>query len=157
MNHSRTQLEDQLNLAVQRNGNQTVLFTNAISQQIGLSATEFECFSLLLDEGPFTAGQLADKCGLSTGGITGLVNRLVRAGFVTRSEDPTDRRRVIITAVHDQVIYQKLTALYAPISHAFTDMIQQYSDNELGVITNFLNRSNAMAADVLADMKQITE
>ncbi len=151
-NIARLKLEKQLNIAVQRNGNQTVLFTNAISQRVGLSATEFECFSLLLEEGPLTAGQLADNCGLTTGGATGLINRLEKAGFVRRSRDSADRRRVIVTAVHNKKIHRKLLALYAPVSQAFDELTKNYSNHELQILIDFLDRGHAMIAHLLADM-----
>ena len=38
--------------------------------------------------GPLTAGQLAELTGLTTGAITGVIDRLEKAGFVRR-ERPT--------------------------------------------------------------------
>ncbi len=138
---------------MQRQGNLTVLFTNAISQQVGLSATEFECFSLLYEGGPLLAGQLADKCGLSTGGVTGLINRLEKAGFVKREHDPTDGRRVIVTALSNEATHQKVIALYRPISLAFNDLVKDYSEEDLRIITGFLDRGNAVIAQMLDEMQ----
>jgi len=150
----RRELEQRLNLAVQRNGNRTVLFTNAIAQHIGLSATEFECVSLLSDEGPLTAGQLGAACGLSSGGVTGLVNRLVKAGFVTRERDPKDRRRVIISAKHNEEARRIIIGLYRPVAEAFDQLLVHFSDAQLRAILEFHDRTDAMAAAILDDMRR---
>jgi DNA-binding MarR family transcriptional regulator len=153
----RQELEMRLNLAVQRQGNRTVLFTHGIAQRIGLSATEFECYSLLLEQGPMTAGQLGAACGLSSGGVTGLINRLLRQGFVTRERDPKDRRRVIITGVQNQVVHQKLLALYAPVGQGFDEMMTHYSDAQLKTLLDFMQRADDMIVGVLGQMRGIDE
>ena len=140
----RSELEQALNTAVQRNGNRTVLFTHGITQNLGLSVTEFECYSLLLDEGPMTAGQLGQVSGLSSGGVTGLVNRLLRTGFVTRERDPKDGRRVIITAIASQQTQAQLMRLYAPMAAAFDEVMADYTDSQLELLIGFLDRCNAM-------------
>jgi len=43
-------------------------------------------------------GQLAEQLGLTTGAVTKLLDRLQQAGYVTRSADPADRRRIIVAA-----------------------------------------------------------
>jgi DNA-binding MarR family transcriptional regulator len=157
--NQRAALEELLNQAVQRNGNQTVLFTNAISRQIGLNAIEFECYSLLLYEGPLTAGQLANKSGLSTGGVTGLINRLEAAHLATRTRDPADKRRVIVKAIANHAVQQKLMALYEPVGQEFTALLQHYSDQELRTILAFMDQSNAIVMrimDTLNGQDQVT-
>src|SRR4051794_40723373 len=73
-----------------------VLFHEAVGRQLGLSATERKILDILDRLGPVTAGRLAEHSGLTTGAITGIVDRLVRAGFVVREPNPDDRRSVIV-------------------------------------------------------------
>jgi predicted transcriptional regulator len=69
-----------------------------------LNMTDHKCLGFLLDAGePITPGQLAGLTGLTTGAITGIVDRLEDAGFVRRKRDPKDRRRVIIELNLDKV------------------------------------------------------
>jgi DNA-binding Lrp family transcriptional regulator len=66
------------------------------SEALGLAPADLVCMCLLQLHGPATPGRLAKMTGLSTGAVTGVVDRLERAGYVTRARDPTDRRRVIV-------------------------------------------------------------
>jgi DNA-binding MarR family transcriptional regulator len=66
------------------------------SEALGLAPTDLVGMCLLQLHGPVTPGWLAEMTGLSTGAVTGLVDRLERAGYVTRAQDPHDRRRVIV-------------------------------------------------------------
>src|SRR6266567_8630524 len=75
----------------------TVLFHAQIAEHVGLSATDHKCLDLAVQaERPLTAGQIADLSGLSTGAVTGVIDRLERAGFVRRVRDPHDRRKVLV-------------------------------------------------------------
>src|SRR5439155_4424793 len=67
------------------------------SEALGLAPADLVCMCLLQLHGPATPGWLAEMTGLSTGAVTGMVDRLERAGYVTRAQDPQDRRRVIVS------------------------------------------------------------
>src|SRR5579859_730322 len=67
------------------------------TEEVGLNATDLASLCLLLLHGPAPAGRLAELTGLTTGGVTGLVDRLEQGGFVRREVDPGDRRKVIIS------------------------------------------------------------
>jgi DNA-binding transcriptional ArsR family regulator len=66
------------------------------SEALGLAPADLVCMCLLQLHGPATPGWIAQMTGLSTGAVTGVVDRLERAGYVTRARDPQDRRRVIV-------------------------------------------------------------
>ena len=66
------------------------------AEALGLAPADLVCMCLLQLHGPATPGWLAEMTGLSTGAVTGVVDRLERAGYVTRARDPQDRRRVIV-------------------------------------------------------------
>ena len=75
----------------------TVMFHTKVAERMGLSATDEKCIDLAMRaEGPLTAGRLAELSGLSTGAVTGVIDRLERAGFVRRVRDPHDRRKVLV-------------------------------------------------------------
>jgi len=66
------------------------------SDALSLAPTDLVCMCLLQLNGPATPGFLAEMTGLTTGAVTGMVDRLERCGYVHREPDPTDRRRVIV-------------------------------------------------------------
>jgi DNA-binding MarR family transcriptional regulator len=106
------------------------------AEALGLAPTDLVGMCLLQLEGPATPGWLAEMTGLSTGAITGLVDRLERAGYVTRAQDLRDRRRVIISpdvARFDRDIQRHATAR-APVTLEF---LRAYSDAQLRTIRQF--------------------
>src|SRR5216117_3098234 len=90
---TRAELLAALNEAARRQSTATVLFHAAVAERLGLSATDHKYADLIARQGPMTAGELADRAGLTTGAITGVLDRLERAGWVRRERDPHDRRR----------------------------------------------------------------
>jgi DNA-binding MarR family transcriptional regulator len=82
--------------AFRLNGNLDRAFDNLAAQRLGVNLTDLHCLSIIQSRGGVTAGELAAEAGLTTGAITGVIDRLERAGYATRERDPDDRRRVTI-------------------------------------------------------------
>ena len=149
---NRQQLVEELNQASQRVGNRTVIFTHAIAGHIGLSATEFECLDFIQEQGPVPAGRLAELTGLTTGAVTGLIDRLEKAGFLHRTNDPGDRRRVLVEAVDNEAASAKIRELYGPVAAAFERIVEKYNEAELEVIIQYLHETVAMVERVTDEM-----
>ena len=69
------------------------------SQRLGLGGTDVRFLTLLDLYGPLTPGRLATLTGLTTGSVTGVIDRLERGGFVGRERDDADRRKVRVVPV----------------------------------------------------------
>jgi len=80
----------------------TVLFHQAVAEQLGLNSTDHKCLDVILENHAMTAGKLSELTGLTTGTITGVIDRLEKAGFVYREKDAEDRRKVIIQVNKDK-------------------------------------------------------
>jgi DNA-binding MarR family transcriptional regulator len=61
-----------------------------------LSSNEMNVLLLLHDGGSCTMTELATRVRLTRPALTSLVDRLVESGWVERSHDPGDRRRVLV-------------------------------------------------------------
>ncbi|GAA1058466.1 putative HTH-type transcriptional regulator YcgE [Agromyces luteolus] len=121
-----------------------VLFQDAVARSAGLNSTDLQTVGLLLSGGPATPGELAARTGLTAGGaITAVVDRLERAGFVSRSRDPDDRRRVLVTADAD-AIAAAVGPAYAGVTERWGAVLESLSNDELA----FANDLLARAADV---------
>lgn len=140
----REKLIEKLNEQVRDNGNINVLLVHAIAQHVHLSASEFECASLIRDHGPFTAGELAKRCRISTGGMTGMIDRLVRAKLVERVSDPKDRRRVLVSGVENKQLEHTIKELYRPMQEAFDAILDSRSDHEILFLVQFMEQVNDM-------------
>lgn len=148
----RKKLIDKLNEQVQENGNINVLLVHAIAQHMNLSASEFECASLIRAHGPFTAGELAKRCHISTGGMTGMIDRLERAKLVERVSDPNDRRRVVVRGIENEPLDCKANELYAPMQQAFDALLDQYTDEEILFLVRFMDSVNSMFHDAIQSL-----
>jgi DNA-binding MarR family transcriptional regulator len=118
----------------------TLMFHAAVSDRVGLSAVEHKALDLLSRAGALTAGQLAELTGLTTGAITGLVDRLEKAGFVRRDSHPSDRRKVVIQPVLEKM-EADLAPLFADLGQQMEELLSGYSDQELAIIQDFVSRS----------------
>src|ERR1700737_5606086 len=96
---ARAALMEELEHAVRRSSAQGVIFGQTVASRVGISSSDLECLDFLNLEGRVTAGRLAEVTGLTTGAITGVVDRLEKAGFVRRERDATDPRKGFIAAI----------------------------------------------------------
>ena len=97
-------------------------FFRAAAEHLGLNVTDMQVMDLLESEGEATAGQLADLVGLTTGAITGMLNRLEEAGLVRRERDKSDGRRVIVRLVRGQDGMQKVGSIFASLGQAWDEL-----------------------------------
>jgi DNA-binding MarR family transcriptional regulator len=122
-----------------------VLFHEAVAHRLGLTAADHKALGLVMRNGPLTAGALAELTGLTSGAVTGLVDRLERAGYVRRAADPADRRRVLISAVLDG--HTDLDEVFAGLSHAMGAFVDRYDERERAVIVDYLTRTIEVLRD----------
>src|SRR5262245_30017421 len=66
------------------------------ADQFGLNRTDQRALDIVSRLGPLSATALASALGLTTGGITTVIDRLEQAGYARRRPDPVDRRRVLV-------------------------------------------------------------
>ena len=69
-----------------------------MAKVMAMNANDMTAISLLTDDGPMGAAELADRLGIRSASATVLIDRLERAGHVERVRDAADRRRVTLTA-----------------------------------------------------------
>src|ERR1700704_1472642 len=95
----RSQMIEQLIGELKLSSSRGIIFHQTLADFLGLNITDHKCLGFLLDEGPQTAGRLAELTSLTTGAITGVIDRLEKAGYVKREKDLHDRRRVMIVPI----------------------------------------------------------
>lgn len=126
-------------------------YFRAAAAQAGMAATDLQVIDSLESGGPATAGQLADRTGLTTGAITGMLNRLEESGLVRRERDPDDGRRVIVRlargsdAARGSDNTRTADATFAPLGTAWGELTADYDNERLAALLDFLQRANALA------------
>ncbi|GAQ62423.1 MarR family winged helix-turn-helix transcriptional regulator [Streptomyces scabiei] len=123
------------------------------ARRFGLSVTDLVCFAYVMEAGdaPVTAGDLAQRAHVTTGAVTGILNRLERGGFVTRQPDPADRRRVRVVAVPDVV--ERVVAVYGPFYARLAELFARYSPDELALLTDWFVRAEELARGYLDESR----
>jgi DNA-binding MarR family transcriptional regulator len=131
-----------------------VLFQEAVARSGGLNGSDLQAVGLLLSEGPATPGELAARTGLTAGGaVTAMIDRLERAGFVTRTRDESDRRRVIVTAV-PETLMNRVGPVYARVSQRWNEYLETLTDEQIEFANEFLDRAarlNREQVDILRE------
>ncbi|MGH2367355.1 MAG: MarR family transcriptional regulator [Chloroflexota bacterium] len=147
----RAGVSDALDRELRKMSGQSVLFSQAIAERVGMHSTDLESLDLLQDEGPMTAGRLAELTGLTTGAVTRMIDRLERAGYVRRESDPQDRRRVIIRLSSERA--SELAPHFESMQRAMNELYDRYSDQELATILDFATRASAASQAEIARLR----
>lgn len=137
-----------------RMGSMATLHNHAIADAVGLHQTDQECLDLLDWAEPLTAGEIAAHLGLSSGAVTGLIDRLEAGAWVRRERDPADRRRVFVHLSHERG--GELWPLYQPMSDTIEAYRSSLSDEELVTVVRFLEFANQMMADATQHARTAT-
>ena len=117
-----------------------VVFHDLVGRCLGVSATDRKCLDLLT-RGPVTAGELARFTGLTTGAVTGIIDRLVKAGYAVRISDAEDRRRVLVARKPNSRLDKILPGIFGPLGEDMTAVTAVYTRQQLAVIADFLART----------------
>lgn len=108
---------------------------------LGLHPTDMQFVNLLDLLGPMTPGALAQWSGLSSGGVTVVLDRLESADYVRREPNPDDRRSVLIHLQPTQ--QERIDANYKGVQKQFAEVTREFSQAELEIILRFFSTSNA--------------
>lgn len=120
----------------QRSSGQGVVLSQIIADKSGLSPTDLESLGFLEQEGPTTAGRLAQLTGLTTGAVTRMIDRLEAAKYVRRRDDPADRRRVVVEL--NRARLKEFEPFYAPMTADSAKILERYSEKELELVARLL-------------------
>jgi DNA-binding MarR family transcriptional regulator len=132
-------LAGRLMLALRRSSAAGVLHGQTVARRVGVNSSDLECLDLILMSGPSTAGEIARHTGLTSGAVTGLIDRLERLGLVERTADPADRRKVLVRVREDRI--GPIARLYAPLEKAMQSLLAGYSREELKLLIDFAEQS----------------
>jgi DNA-binding MarR family transcriptional regulator len=149
---TREQLLEELSAAVRESQVAQDMADQAVADLLGVHRTDMRCMDVLDQRGRLTAGQLAEASGLTTGAVTAMIDRMERAGYVTRVRDPEDRRRVFVELTPEaQEMGRKL---YEPLMKAWPEASKRYSDHDLAVLLDFVKRGHEMNLMLAANVRE---
>jgi DNA-binding MarR family transcriptional regulator len=136
----RTELIQEFVAAIRASQTATQTLDHALAEYLGVDDTAFRCLDILDQEGPMTAGRLAERARLSPGAMTALLDRLEDKGYARRTRDTKDRRRVLVEVAPE--MRQRAEELYGTPEEG-AEELSVYSDEELAFLIRFLRGSVA--------------
>jgi len=133
----------------------------AAADHLGLNLADFDTVRYLAEQGPVPAGRIAEAMGITSGAVTGLVDRLERAGWVERARHEIDRRQVVVQlsparrelvdadrALRDRLLGEALAARDDAAVHASVALLDDAAEQLLaGVAKLGRDRSTRDDAD----------
>jgi DNA-binding MarR family transcriptional regulator len=118
-------------------------FDNRAAEALGVNLTDLHCLNIVENRGGVTAGALAVEAGLTTGAVTGVVDRLERAGYARRVPDPADRRRVKIEVTDH--FYARADEIWRPVAAEWQkELARRFTGEQLDLIADFLHATSEL-------------
>jgi DNA-binding MarR family transcriptional regulator len=154
MPRDKRDLIDELIREFRVSSNQDSAFDNLAAASLGVNQTDLHCLNIIENSGGLTAGDLAAQSRLTSGAVTGVIDRLERAGFARRVPDPADRRRVRIEVT--PAFYKRAERIWGPMAADWhTALGRQFTAEQLEQITDFLRATNELGARHLDRLRRM--
>ncbi|GAA3265514.1 MarR family transcriptional regulator [Dactylosporangium vinaceum] len=148
MSRSRQALIAELQATLTQAVTDAILVQQAVADRLGMGLADFKCLTALLEQGSATAGDLAQRTGLTSGAVTRMIDRLERAGWVRRIHDTVDRRRVIVEPVHARL--GEVEPLFEGMAAGWNAALADYDDTQLRVLLDLFGRMRTLAREQAA-------
>jgi DNA-binding MarR family transcriptional regulator len=139
----KQRLVEQLISEFRVSGNLDNAFDHLAAQRLGVSDTDLRCLNIVENSRGLSAGELAGQSGLTAGAVTGVIDRLERAGFARRVPDPLDRRRVRVEVT--PAFYRRAEEIWGPVAADWhSTLARRFTTEELTRIIEFLHATNEL-------------
>ncbi len=148
----RTQLMQQMQFLGQMASTETAMFHQAAAASYGLGITDMKTLSVLSQEGPQTAGQLAERLSLTSGAVTNVIDRLERRDLLLRKPDPKDRRKVVVMA--NEAKLKTFDNVYDSMVDAFTDLLAGYTTEQIEFLVRYFKDAIEVTKKQIAQLKE---
>jgi DNA-binding MarR family transcriptional regulator len=150
--HSREELIREFIAAIRASQVATDKLDEASASYLGINRTDARCLDILDQEGPMTAGRLAERARISPGATTTALDRLERKGFARRTRDTQDRRRVLVEVTPE--LHRLAERLYGTPEEGAKEL-EPYSDEQLRFLTEFHRANVAFQEGLIEKLETI--
>jgi len=153
-NDRRKELLGELFTEVRAGQNAVDAMDEAVAAYLGINRTDSRCLDIIDRHGRMTAGELAAESGLTTGAITAVVDRMERAGYVRRTRDVGDRRRIFVELTPEAG--QRTGDLYAPIERRARELVADLTEEQLEQFIRILRGGREINMQQAAKVRAMT-
>jgi DNA-binding MarR family transcriptional regulator len=124
-------------------GNQDGAFEEVAAARLGIGAGDLRCLNAIENAGGLTAGELSRAVGVTSGAVTGSIDRLEAAGLARRVPDPADRRRVRIEVTAE--FRARAGEIWGPLAADWQrELTARFTAAELQTAIDFLELTTAI-------------
>jgi DNA-binding MarR family transcriptional regulator len=138
----RQELTEEIAILVRDLGSANDRLGHAFAARHGLHPTDLAALLAVLHaEGrghPLTAGALTTELGLTSGAVTGVIDRLERTGHIRRRRGERDRRKVHLH--YGEEGRRVAMAFFGPLGARSDQVMAEFDDTELRCVHRFLTR-----------------
>ena len=110
-------------------------FDEVAREKLGINRTDLRCLNIVENNGPMTAGRLAELSGLTTAAVTSVLDRLERAGYARRLRDQQDRRQVMVEVT--PLLAERATPIWGPLGEEAQSILARMSAQQLQALIDF--------------------
>ena len=145
-------LVERVGVAVRKMGGQSIIISRTVADRFGMHMTDLEVLDLIFLRGEVSAGDLASATGLTSGSVTALIDRLAKAGYVERCDDPSDRRKVLVRIRPENI--EPIKATYMSMQKRMFELWSGFEPHDLEVIIDFVTRSTELSVECCKDIQR---
>jgi len=135
---ARRRLTTQIKDGLRDLHNQLSTLNRQVGGHLAIKDTDMDCLDLINRHGPLSPSALARQAGLHAATMTGILDRLEKAGWIARERDPADRRAVTVRALPDRG--REMYRLFAGMSSALDSICADYDEQQLELLADFLHK-----------------
>lgn len=114
----------------------SIFMHEAIARKAGLNGSDHKYLGLILQYKELSAGELSKITGLTTGAVTGLIDRLEKKKLVKREFTKDDRRKVLIVPNVENSM-KLLQPLFRDLQKKTADLVNTFSVEEIKIIERY--------------------
>lgn len=144
-------LLQQFRTASRQYSDASIFMHEAIARKAGLTGSDHKYLGLILQHKELTAGDLSKLTGLTTGAVTGLIDRLEKKRLLKRKFSKEDRRKVIIVP-HEENAMKLLLPLFVELQQKTTALMATFSTSEIETIARYFLEATTIMKDVTDTM-----
>jgi len=127
---------------------------DAGSQALGVNRTDGRCLDVIQQTGRISAGELAERAGLTSGSVTAVIDRLEAKGYVRRAADPEDRRRVLVELT--ELMEHRAWELWGPLAGRGIPQLERLTVSEIELLIRYMHFATELnetrAAEIRAEL-----
>ncbi|WP_238815565.1 MarR family winged helix-turn-helix transcriptional regulator [Nocardia brasiliensis] len=117
---------------------QLALLNRQVGARLELKDIDFDCLDLINTHGPLSPSALAKHAGVHPATLTGVLDRLERAGWIVRERASDDRRAVVVRSLPDRL--GEMYDLLSGMNVAVDELCADYTPEQLELLADFLDR-----------------